>query len=101
MFRRQFVQFIAAVGTTSVATLAATDSKATKTATYVVKGFSCVTCAVGLDTILAKRKGVASSNSTYPGGIVVVKFDPKQITSDAMKASITEMGFTVAEEHVS
>jgi copper chaperone CopZ len=101
MFRRQFVQFIAAVGTTSVATLAATDSKATKTATYVVKGFSCVTCAIGLDTILAKQKGVASSNSTYPGGIVVVKFDPNQIASDSLKALIAEMGFTISEEHIS
>jgi copper chaperone CopZ len=100
MFRRQFVQFITAIGTTSVATLAAANTKATKTATYEVKGFSCVTCAIGLDTMLEQRKGVASSKSTYPDGIVVVKFDPNQIASELLKAFIAEMGFTVAEERI-
>ncbi len=98
MFRRQFVQLIAAVGTGSVATIAAADAKGN---TYVVKGFSCVTCAVGLDTMLEKQKGIASSQSSYPDGIVIVKFDPRQITEQSLKAFINEMGFTVAEEHTS
>jgi Cu+-exporting ATPase len=101
MFRRQFVQFIAAVGTTSVAAVAATTIKHLKTGTYVVKGFSCVTCAVGLDSLLEKQKGVASSKSSYPDGVVIVRFDPKRITNELLKAYIAEMGFNVAEEHVS
>jgi copper chaperone CopZ len=101
MFRRQFVQLIAAVGTGSVATIAAADANGNKTVTYVVKGFSCVTCAVGLDTMLEKQKGIASSQSSYPDGIVIVKFDPRQITEQSLKAFINEMGFTVAEEHTS
>jgi hypothetical protein len=52
MFRRQFVRLIAAVGTGSVAAIAATKAKDGKRVTYVVKGFSCITCAVGLDTML-------------------------------------------------
>jgi copper chaperone len=101
MFRRQFVQLIAAVGTGSVATIAAADAKASKTVTYVVKGFSCVTCAVGLDTMLEKRKGIASSKSSYPDGVVIIKFDPHQVTTQSLKALISEMGFTVAEEPTS
>jgi copper chaperone CopZ len=98
MFRRQFVQFFATLGAGSVATIAAADAKGTKTVTYVVKGFSCVTCAVGLDTIMQKQKGVLSSKSTYPEGIVRVQFAPKEITEQSLKSIISEMGFTVAQE---
>ncbi len=98
MFRRQFVQFMAALGTSSVATIAAADRKGTTTVTYVVKGFSCVTCAVGLDTMLEKQKGVSSSQSTHPDGIVKIHFDPKEVSEKSLKAFINEMGFTVAEE---
>jgi copper chaperone CopZ len=98
MFRRQFVQFIATLGAGSVATIAVADAKGLKTVTYVVNGFSCVTCAVGLDTTLSKQRGVVSSKSSYPDGIVRIQFDPREIAEDAIKASIEEMGFTVAEE---
>ena len=98
MFRRQFVQFFAALGAGSVATLAGADPKATSSVTYIVKGFSCVTCAVGLDTMLQKQKGIAWCKSTYPEGVVKVQFDPDLISSKAIKGFIAEMGFTVAEE---
>jgi copper chaperone CopZ len=98
MFRRQFVQFIATISASSVATIAAADAKGLKAVTFLVKGFSCVTCAVGLDTTLGKLKGVISSKSSYPDGIAQIQFDPKEITQNALKAAIEEMGFTVAEE---
>ena len=98
MFRRQFVQWMAVLGTSSVATIAAADAKGTKTVTYVVKGFSCVTCAVGLDTMLQKQKGVSRSKSTYPDGIVKIQFDPQEVTEKSLKSFISEMGFTIAEE---
>jgi copper chaperone CopZ len=98
MFRRQFVQFVATLSAGSVATIAAADTKGTKTVTYLVKGFSCVTCAVGLDTMLEKQKGVQRCKSTYPDGIVKIQFAPQEVTEQAIKASIAEMGFTVAEE---
>ena len=98
MFRRQFMQFIATISASSVATIAAGDAKGLKTVTFLVKGFSCVTCAVGLDTTLGKLKGVSSSKSTYPQGIARIQFDPGEISEDALKAAIEEMGFTIAEE---
>lgn len=98
MFRRQFVQFLAVFGTGSMATIAAADAKGTKSVTYVVKGFSCVTCAVGLDTMLQKQKGIAWSKSSYPDGIVMIKFDTREVTEKELKEFIGEMGFTVAEE---
>ena len=98
MFRRQFVQFVATLNAGSVATIAAADTEGTKTVTYVVKGFSCVTCAVGLDTMLEKRKGVLRCKSTYPDGIVKIQLDPQEITEQSIRSSIAEMGFSVAEE---
>lgn len=97
MFRRQFVQLIAALGTGSLAAVASQRMGETKTITYHVKGFSCVTCAVGLDTLLKQKKGIAWSKSTYPDGIVIIKFDPKEVTEGSLKACIAEMGFTVEE----
>jgi copper chaperone CopZ len=98
MFRRQFVQFMATLGASSVATLAAADAKGMKSVTYVVKGFSCATCAVGLDTMLGKRKGILRSKSSYPDGIVRIQFDPEEVAESELKDFIGEMGFTVAEE---
>ena len=98
MFRRQFVQFLGIFGMGSLTKIAPANARATKTVTYVVKGFSCVTCAVGLDTMLQDRKGIAWSKSSYPDGVVVIKFDPQAVTEKSLKEFIGEMGFTVAEE---
>jgi Cu+-exporting ATPase len=74
---------------------------ATRTVIYQVTGFTCITCATGLDTLLSRQKGVASSKSTYPEGKVTVAFDPRQITEQAMVAFITGLGFTVQPDHKS
>jgi len=97
MFRRQFVQFLATISASSVATIAAA-AKGAKTVIYVVKGFSCATCAVGLDTTLQKQKGVLSSKSTYPEGVVTIQFDPQEVSENEIKGLISEMGFIVAQE---
>jgi len=57
-----------------------------------VKGFTCITCAVGLDTLLSKQKGILSSKSTYPEGKVTVKFEESAITEKAIEGFIAEMG---------
>jgi copper chaperone CopZ len=95
MFRRQFVELITLLSAGTLATTAATELTKTTTLTYRVKGFSCVTCAVGLDAMLQKQKGVTWSRSTYPDGAVVVKFDPKQASDASLRAFILNMGFTV------
>jgi copper chaperone CopZ len=95
MFRRRFLQFLAISGAGAVA-FEARGTGATKTVILMVKGFSCITCAVGLDTLLNKQKGILASKSTYPEGKVTVKFDPDAIEEKAIEGFIAEMGFTVA-----
>jgi copper chaperone CopZ len=95
MFRRQFVQFITLAGAGSLTAAAGLGATESKTLTYRVRGFSCVTCAVGLDAMLQRQRGVKSSRSSYPEGKVVVVFDPKEITDTSLRAFIAETGFTV------
>jgi hypothetical protein len=92
---------VAIFGTGSVATIAAADAGETRTVTNLVKGFSCATCAVGLDTMLQKQKGIVWSKSTYPEWIVKIKFDPQEVNEESLEGFIWEMGFTVTDERPS
>jgi copper chaperone CopZ len=93
MYRRRFLQILTAAGASSLAPLEA--MAATRTETYMVKGFSCITCATGLDTMLGQQKGVASSKSTYPEGRVTVVFDPGKTSPQQIVQFITDLGFKV------
>ena len=99
MFRRQFMQLVAL---SSVAALNPVESIAAgshATLVFQVKGFTCVTCAVGLDTLLGKEKGIVSSRSTYPEGKVSVVFDPNESSEETIRKFIAEMGFSVVGSH--
>jgi|ERR1700721_65583 copper chaperone CopZ len=99
MFRRRFFQVITFATAAGLAPRESVAAGATSIVTYRVRGFSCVTCATGLDTMLGQQKGIASSKSTYPQGIVTVGFDPAQITEKSIVAFITDLGFSVEREH--
>ncbi len=71
MFRRRFLQLVTMASVGSLAPLEAMAASQ-QTVTYFVKGFSCITCATGLDTMLSQQKGITSSKSTYPEGKVTV-----------------------------
>jgi copper chaperone CopZ len=96
MIRRRFLQLVTMAG---VVPLEAKPTGAVRTVIFHVKGFSCITCATGLDTMLGKQKGIASSKSTYPEGKVTISFDPTQTTEHAIVAFITDLGFTVEGAH--
>jgi copper chaperone CopZ len=95
MIRRQFLQLATMAGVGGLAPLEGMAAAATKTVSYFVQGFSCITCATGLDTMLSRQKGIASSQSTYPEGKITVSFHPNQITEQAIVTFITDLGFTV------
>jgi copper chaperone CopZ len=106
MIRRRFLQLVALSGASALAPLeaiagssAGTGANAMgKTAIFQIKGFSCATCAVGLDTMFFRTKGILSSHSTYPEGKVTVSFDPESINEAAVRAVITDAGFTIASK---
>ena len=88
MIRRKFIQGIAcSVGA------AGTAAAAHKTVTYRIEGFSCVTCAVGLDSMLKDQKGIVRSKSSYPDRTSVIEYNPDLINEEQIKAFIHELGF--------
>jgi hypothetical protein len=95
MIRRQFIQLATLAGVSGLTAIGAVKAGDTRTVIYHVKGFSCITCAVGLDTMLVRHKGIIRSTSTYPEGVVTIDFHPSLITESAIKGFISEMGFTV------
>jgi copper chaperone CopZ len=99
MFRRRFLQMMTVATAGGLAPLEGVAARASRIVTYRVKGFSCITCATGLDTMLSQQKGITSSKSTYPQGKVTVGFDPEQTTEKAIVAFIADLGFTVEGEH--
>ncbi len=100
MLRRKFFKVMTVATTAGALTpleaIPATAA-ARKIVTYHVRGFSCITCATGLDTMLSKEKGIASSSSTYPEGVATIGFDPGQISEQQIKDFIAGLGFTVDE----
>jgi copper chaperone len=91
MFRRSFIQRI----TCGMAGSGYAAVRRSKTVTYRVEGFSCVTCAVGLDAMLREHKGIVRSKSTYPAGTTVIEFDPEFVAETQIKTFIEETGFIV------
>jgi copper chaperone CopZ len=98
MIRRRFLQLLALSSAGTLAPFKAMASAAAKTVIFQVKGFTCITCAVGLDTMLGRTKGVVSSQSTYPDGKVTVRFDPGSVAESSIRSVITDAGFTIASE---
>ena len=98
MLRRKFFQVITVATTGALTPLEAIPATPKRVVTYHVRGFSCITCATGLDTMLAKQKGIASSSSTYPEGVATIGFDPDQISEQQIKDFIASLGFTIERE---
>ena len=94
MQRRQFVQLMTWAGVGGLAAMEVKHGRDTKSVTWHVRGFTCITCAVGLETMLRQQKGVRSVMATYPEGRVVIQYDPSSVTEAALKAFISDLGFT-------
>lgn len=101
MIRRQFIKLATLTGVTGLASLSALDAletKDTKTVTWRVHGFTCVTCAVGLETMLRQQKGVKSAEASYPMATVTIQFHPELVSEASLRSFITDIGFTADEQ---
>ena len=110
MIRRQFLQMAALTGATTVVSLGGLkalekhraedelDTSDTESIAWRVNGFTCVTCAVGLETMLRRQKGVVSAQASYPSASVTIQFHPRIISEAALRSFISELGFTAEEQ---
>jgi copper chaperone CopZ len=94
MFRRDFIQRLTiAAGAGSLASAETIVAAEGTLITFSVKGFSCVTCAVGLEVMLRQQKGVKRAKASYPDGTIAVRFDPGLITEGSLLEFIKGQGF--------
>ena len=81
------------------AAVAASDlsaaAKQMRSVNYNVKGFTCITCAVGLEVMLRGLKGVASAKARYPANKLAIKFDEQAIAEEKVRKFIGACGFSV------
>ena len=110
MIRRQFIKLATLSGATGLASFGALEAlredpahtaheeKNIRTVTWHVRGFTCVTCAVGLETLLRREKGVVAASATYPQGMVTIQYHPDLVSRDALRSTIAELGFTADEK---
>ena len=85
MFRRNFIQGI---------TCGLAAAGASTTVTFHIEGFTCVTCAVGLDAMLRDQKGIIRSKSSYPDRTALIEYNPDLVNETQIKAFIDQLGFT-------
>lgn len=95
MFRRRFIQRMAWAGTGSLAVGEAAIAGTRQTVNYQVKGFTCIACAVGLETMLRQHKGVIKVQASYSKASAWIEFDPNLVTEHSLKELISDMGFRV------
>jgi copper chaperone CopZ len=92
------MQRITLAGAGGVASIGAKEAREIRTVVYRVRGFSCVTCAVGLEAMLRQQKGIARAKASYTEARAIIEFDPKLVTDNWLKAFIADLGFTVEED---
>jgi copper chaperone CopZ len=93
MIRRKFLSLMTLAGASSLATLKAATALEKKTVTYKISGFTCITCAVGLETLLQREEGIIAAKASYPDAVARVTYDPKSTSEASIVEAIESMGF--------
>ena len=69
-----------------------------KTKTYQLETVSCPSCVAKIEGVLARTKGVELSEVLFNSSRVKVTFDEAQASSDAIRETISKLGYQVLSE---
>jgi Cu+-exporting ATPase len=94
MNRRNFIRNVAVAGTG--VSLEGAAPRETCAVRYRVKGFTCITCAVGLETMLRMQPGVVRAVAAYPAGTCEIGLDSAVTSDAALRQFIAGCGFSVS-----
>ncbi|MEQ1948897.1 MAG: twin-arginine translocation signal domain-containing protein [Bryobacteraceae bacterium] len=96
MDRRNFLRGVTAATTVAASGATAIGApKETRSLSYRIKGFTCITCAVGLEVMLKGLNGVTRASASYPGNTVSIGFDEHVTTEKTIQDFIAVCGFSV------
>lgn len=70
-----------------------TNSQGTKTITLKISGMHCVSCGLSIDGSLEDLPGVTKAETDYAKGKSVVRFNPDDVTPQAMVQEISKLGY--------
>lgn len=98
MIRRKFIGLMTLAGAGSMVALETIEAAEKKTVTYRISGFTCITCAVGLETLLQKEKGVVWANASYPNNTATITYHPKLTSESSLVEFIESAGFKAHNE---
>jgi copper chaperone CopZ len=93
MIRRKFLSLATLAGVGGLAAIEGIASTERKTVTFRVSGFTCITCAVGLETLLEKERGVIHAKASYPENVTTITYNPAQTSEAALADFIATAGF--------
>jgi copper chaperone CopZ len=99
MIRRKFLGLMTLAGFSTLADLKAANALEKKTVTYKISGFTCITCAVGLETLLQREKGIIAAKASYPDALATVTYDPTATSETSIVGAIESMGFQAKPLH--
>ncbi|MDD5369847.1 MAG: cation transporter [Anaerolineaceae bacterium] len=69
----------------------------TKRITMKIKGMECPNCAMILERIEDKLKGVVMAEASYHKAQLTVEYNDAQVTVEQIKAEVKHLGYEVAE----
>jgi copper chaperone CopZ len=98
MIRRRFLGLATLAGVAGLATMEGMDMTEQKTVTFRITGFTCITCAVGLETLLQKEKGVVRVKASYPANTASITYHPGGTSEAALAEFIETTGFKATKE---
>lgn len=86
---------VAGASTAAINKLFQSGPKENRSLSYKVKGFTCVTCATGLEVMLLQQPGVARARASYPDATVVIGFDENLTSEETLRKFIASCGFSI------
>jgi copper chaperone CopZ len=98
MIRRRFLGMMTLAGVGGVVAMEGMDLAEQKTVIFRISGFTCITCAVGLETLLQKERGVIRVTASYPESIATVTYHPRLTSEQSLVSFIESAGFKAARQ---
>jgi copper chaperone CopZ len=98
MIRRRFLGLATLAGVGGLVTMEGMNLAEQKTVAFHVAGFTCITCAVGLETLLQKEKGVVRVKASYPDGTATITYHPGLTSETSLAEFIKSAGFQATQQ---